>query len=130
MAENDLIVEGEYNLKYKDILLKLGMIDESNNGTVLLLNDFMQSERGGDLKKDLKKELSAQEYKLFKIFENSFNDLISLEELSLKLWENSPDVEYSMWATYKLISNLNKKIKERGYSIKNFRGRGYMLLEK
>jgi hypothetical protein len=39
------------------------------------------------------------------------------------------EVNWSMWANYKAINRLQKKIASK-YTLKNIKGRGYILMDK
>jgi len=73
--------------------------------------------------------LSAQELKLFQLFESDPEKIFSLDEMSNHIWEDQVVTKYSPWAIYKLISNLNNKLPPLGLRIENYRGRGYQLIK-
>ncbi|MDD3648135.1 MAG: hypothetical protein PHS44_06595 [Candidatus Dojkabacteria bacterium] len=121
---NKLIVNGKISPNRKDLLLKLGFIEIDNSIRIKLLNKFK-------LEKieliNLAKYLSSQEIKLFSMFTENLDNIQTLDQVADTLWEDKSTQKFSLWSIYKVISNLNKKIKGYGLEIENFKGRGYAL---
>jgi hypothetical protein len=112
-----------------NILMDLGMLNSRGNLKIKLLNPFLMKPQA-KVDTNLKKLLSAQELSLFRIFEKSQEKIIDLDKISKSLWGKDAEAKYSLWAIYKTISNMNKKLKTVGKKIENFRGRGYALVNK
>ncbi len=114
------------NSKFKE-LKELSLIDKNGVVQSELFRLFIAFQ---DYEKfELQKLLSNEELKLFKLVQKSSPVLVTLEEVAKEIWGKSANAKFSMWAIYKIISNVNKRIKGIGYKIKNYRGRGYTLVE-
>ncbi|HEC64891.1 MAG TPA: helix-turn-helix domain-containing protein [bacterium] len=127
---NGLIKNNELNLEKIGVLKEIGIVTNANKLKVGLLESFLKTRADKDQVKEFRKELSAQEYKLYKFVEKTSPKLVTLDEIAKEIWGKNASTKYSMWAMYKLISNVNKKIGKIGYEIKNYRGRGYTLVSK
>lgn len=73
------------------------------------------------------KLLSSQENKIYKILKDNPDKIYSCDEISDILWGKESSEKYSLWSIYKTISKLNNKIKNFGFYIRNFKGRGYSI---
>lgn len=71
--------------------------------------------------------LSSNEYKLYQLFNTSWDVIINSEDIAEAIWGKEAESKYSLWAIYKLISNLNKQLKGNNLKIINLRNRGYKL---
>ena len=128
LKKNDLLDRHALDLSKADILHKLGVIDENKKLRIKLLEPLLKKPEDLELQ-DLNKLLSAQELKLFQLFESDPEKIFSLDEMSNHIWEDQVVTKYSPWAIYKLISNLNNKLPPLGLRIENYRGRGYQLIK-
>lgn len=99
-------------------LRQLGYIGSDNSVKSELLQHYIHPpdpRSGFDLPYSLER--------LFQYLREREDEIVSLEEMHAFL---EPDQEYSMWATYKLVSRLRKEIRSR-YEIRNVKGKGYIL---
>lgn len=127
LETNDLIIKNSLNQKNLLILRKLGIIDRNNRLKIELLKPFFKTEINQKKTYDLKKLLSTQEYQLYQLFSSKPGEIISLDEISEKLWGEDEGRKYSLWSIYKTLSNLKRKIRKAGFEMKNYRDRGYAL---
>lgn len=125
LSDAKLLVDGRFNYENKDILKKLGVIDEAGTLRIDLLAPLL-SEDVLNVKK-VKHHLTIQEEKIFNILSARRDEVVSLDEISFQLWGSNIPAKYSMWALYKSMSKLNKKLKKYNLAAKNYRNRGYQL---
>jgi len=127
---NNLIKDNELNMSQTHILINLNILNAEINPTIQLLEQYLSTiriELGSDR---IEKLLSSQELILFRYLVENEEDIVSLEKIAQLVWGKYATKKYSLWALYKVISNLNKKIKKYGYRIENFKGRGYSLTKR
>jgi len=131
LKEYNLIKNGKLNMGKSSLLIQLGILNKNHKLKIHLLKSLI----GNNLRKSkshvsiYEKHLSTQEYNVFMLLQEKKDKIIGLDEISQVLWKEKEREKYSLWSIYKVISNLNKKIKEYGYRIKNYRGRGYGLIK-
>ena len=75
-------------------------------------------------------KLSGKEYTLLSYFAENYNQVLSKEQITVRIWGYDTDVEYNNEEVY--ISFLRKKLKfvETDTVIEKVRGVGYRLREK
>jgi len=73
------------------------------------------------------KLLSPQENKIYKILKDNPDKIYSCDEISDILWGKESLEKFSLWSIYKMISNLNTKLSNFSFFIRNFKGRGYSI---
>lgn len=129
LKENELIKDNKFDLTKSRLLQELGVLDTKDNPKIKLLEYVMSDKEPDSTQVELKKLLSVQEFTLFNYLMENLERVVSLDDLSNTLWKQDGITKYSLWALYKTISNLNKKIKTFGFNIKNYRGRGYQLIK-
>ncbi len=127
LLENKLIIKNKFNTQETTILRKIKIFDDNNNLRIPLLKPFLENQTN---KRSLNfhKLLTKQEYYLYQLFISKPNQIISLDEISEKLWGKEEYSKYSTWAIYKTLSNLKKKLKKSDLEIKNYKSRGYSLV--
>lgn len=115
------------------VLLILGLVSLAGRN---LLKTSSTSTRLGQIKfdsqsrklslKDTEIELSETETELLSLLAQKTNQVITRDELLKEVWENKGVVVSRSLDTF--ISRLRKKLAlDRNISIRNFRGKGYML---
>lgn len=125
-----LIKGNNLDLTKADLLEKLGVINKNKKLRIKLLEPFLIKEQKEIKFPTLNKILSTQELQLFQLLNSNPEKIISLHEISKALWGRHEAKKYSLWAIYKVISTLSKKLNKSGMKIKNYRGRGYALIKK
>lgn len=129
LEKNELIKDDKLDLTKSQILKNLGVIDKNKKLRIKLLEQYLKKGYKKSESKDLNKILSAQEVKIFQLFTSHPDTILSLDEISEQLWGGNTSLKYSLWSIYRVISNLNRKLKKVGLKIKNYRGRGYSLTQ-
>lgn len=129
LEKNGLVKNSLLDLTKKDILKRVGILDQENKLRIQLLRPLLQSRKKKTKTPNLDKLLSLQEKRLFQLFDSRPEEILSLDEISTRIWGEQALSKYSLWAIYKIISSLKKKIKPLGFDIKNYRGRGYQLVK-
>ena len=129
LEDNFLIDNYSLHEAHNDILQEIGVIDSKHSLRIGLLKNLLTSP-GKKQDKSIYRILSVQELKIFEFLNERPDHIFSLDELSEYMWGEHVTKKYSLWALYKVISNLNKKIKKYGYRIENFKGRGYSLTKR
>lgn len=127
LKSNELTKDNKLDFNKLDILRELGLINHRKQYRIKLL-DFSKS--SGPIDRDiLQKKLTLQENQLFSHFKNNQNEITSPEDIGEILWKDKANDKYSLWAIYKVIANLRKKLKPFNYKIENHHGRGYSLVQ-
>ncbi|MBU0975806.1 MAG: helix-turn-helix domain-containing protein [Patescibacteria group bacterium] len=119
-----LMKAGEVDFSKKDLLQKLGLVDTNDLPKIGILPKYKPDKIKSV---NLAKHLSAQEFELLRLFANNNEEIITLDQVADAIWKEHSTQKFSLWSIYKVISNLNKKIKRYGLEIENFKGRGYAL---
>lgn len=99
------------------LLNKIGLIDESGKYISLLINNYINKNNDSFF------QLEGKMKKLFNLFIENKNLIVSLEEIENALSDNT---ENTLWSAYKSISRL-RKITTKNYKILSLKGKGYML---
>ncbi|MBU0975809.1 MAG: helix-turn-helix domain-containing protein [Patescibacteria group bacterium] len=127
LVETDLIEKGSLNTNRKEILGRIGVLDKEGNLRIELLQPYLKQAFSAEIQRY--KDLSNQERDVFQYFREHSSKIITVDEIANLLWGDEEQEKFSLWAIYKMISNLNRKIKNFGFEIINYRGRGYQLVE-
>lgn len=131
LREYNLIKNDGFNMKRSSLLIQLGVLHKNCKLKIHLLKSILENNirKSKPQIKLYEKALSTQEYNVFILFQKKKDEIVGLDEISQVLWKEKEREKYSLWSIYKVVSNLNRKIKKIGYRIKNYRGRGYGLIE-
>ncbi|MFQ5493320.1 MAG: helix-turn-helix domain-containing protein [Candidatus Dojkabacteria bacterium] len=124
LSEANLISNSKPNVQYKDILGKIGITAASGEQKMKLLKYFLEHKTPDRI---AGMNLSVQEDRVFQLFSERIEEIVTLDEISTSIWGEHASTKYTLWGIYKLISNINKKISGSKLYIKNSRGRGYYL---
>lgn len=104
-------------------LVKFGILDSAKKIKSGLLAMFF-SDLQGKIAKDNFPELTRAEAQLFSLFFSNLGEIISIDRIANFL--SISDDDFSLWAVYKLVARLKKKIKSK-FNLVNLKGRGYLL---
>lgn len=110
----------------KDQLFNLGLVDEKGKIESSLLKDHFHNYQV-ELANRLHPNLSFREAKVFSYLYENEGQVVTIDKIA-DLMEMS-DLNYSLWAIYKLISRLKQKV-ENNFEIANVKSRGYILRSK
>jgi hypothetical protein len=110
----------------RDQLLDLGLVDDKGKIRSSLLRDHFHNYQV-ELASRLHPNLSFREAKVFSYFYENEGRVITIDKIA-DLMEMS-DLDYSLWAVYKLISRIKRKIKNN-FEIINIKSQGYILRPK
>ncbi|MDD3648133.1 MAG: helix-turn-helix domain-containing protein [Candidatus Dojkabacteria bacterium] len=126
LVENDLIRKGAINRSKQNILERIGTIDKKGEIRIQLIKPYLKRALSTEIER--LKDLSNQERSVFEYFRDHSDKIITVDDLARILWGDAEKEKFSLWAIYKMISNLNRKIKNFGFEITNYRGRGYQII--
>lgn len=120
----------ELDARIKVLLRKTGNLIETDQTERLNGPDFILEKNTRILKSSASNKsvkLSAKEYTLLSYFMENFDQVLSKEQITIRIWGYDTDVEYNHEEVY--ISFLRKKLKfiETAAAIETVRGVGYRL---
>lgn len=120
----------ELDARIKVLLRKTGNLAETRQAENLSGPDFILEKNTRILKSSASSKsvkLSSKEYTLLSYFMENFNQVLSKEQITIRIWGYDTDVEYNHEEVY--ISFLRKKLKfiETAAMIETVRGVGYRL---
>lgn len=120
----------ELDARVKVLLKKCGLKSEMAEENKLHCKDFVLDEVTHEIHHNTNHKhvkLSVKEYTLLKYFIENYNQLLTKEQITIRIWGYDTDVAYNNEEVY--ISFLRKKMKFIGTKIKivTIRGVGYQL---
>ncbi|QQS38443.1 winged helix-turn-helix domain-containing protein [Candidatus Woesebacteria bacterium] len=116
--------------KYSEILKLLHAINENNKTISPLIDEYIRNTSNTNSKeKKLFSSFTKKEAKVFAIFENNLNTIMTRHEIADVIWGLKVDEKYTDWALDQIIYRLRNKLKENAssYKLLTKKGRGFVL---